>query len=138
MKTKIVEVGQSLESGYGNWGKLLIGVFDTELRRQSQALAVSGMPSTTPLLFYIGYDPSSMFLLFDLATREGAMFKHGGLASADLGKHRIHVCPMFEPFLAWLYEQPLVKVMGLDLPDAVNLADAKFAMYGHRRQGALL
>jgi hypothetical protein len=60
-----------------------------------------------PLLRALGWD-HRVVLVTDLQTGEGAMFSPGGLASADLNrKHRVWVCPMFEPFLIWLYRQPL-------------------------------
>ena len=46
-------------------------------------------------------------VVLDLQTGEGAIFMPGGLAAADLDKHGIWVCPLFEPFLAWLYKQDL-------------------------------
>ena len=72
-------------------------------------------------------------LVVDLETGEGAMFSPGGLAAADLQKHRIWVCPMFEPFLAWLYKQDLSDLT--KLPKHVDLPDAPFEMHGYRREG---
>lgn len=68
----------------------------------------------------------------DFATREGAAFSPGGFAKADLEKHRLWVCPMFEPFLEWLYKQNLVD---LDkLPAKVDIEGPK-QLYGYRRPG---
>jgi hypothetical protein len=46
-------------------------------------------------------------LIVDLQTGNGAaFFIGGGLWIADLNRTGpIHVCPMFPPFLKWLYEQ---------------------------------
>jgi len=56
-----------------------------------------------------------------------------GVASADLNKHQIWVCPMFEPFLNWLYKQD---VSDLDqLPSLVDLGDVPTALFGYRRKG---
>jgi hypothetical protein len=71
--------------------------------------------------------------VLDLQTGEGATFRHGGMASADLNKHRIWVCPMFEPFLAWLYQQDLHELDAL--PAVINLPDAPAAFHGYRRAG---
>jgi hypothetical protein len=76
-----------------------------------------------------------MVWVLDLQTREGAAFKLGGSVQADLTKHQIWVCPMYEPFLEWLYQQPPDAVMALDLPAFVDLPDAEFAFSGHRRPG---
>jgi hypothetical protein len=71
--------------------------------------------------------------VLDLQTGEGAMFRHGGFARADLNKHKIWVCPLFEPFLEWLYEQD-VDVLSC-LPDTVDLPNAPFELRGYRRAG---
>jgi hypothetical protein len=73
-----------------------------------------------------------LVIVFDLETNEGASFTPGGLASADLNKHQIWVCPMYEPFLEWLYKQDLTELS--KLPDYVHL-DAPSAMAGYRRPG---
>lgn len=72
-------------------------------------------------------------IVFDLQTgEERAFFLPGGLASADLnGKHQIWVCPMFEPFLAWLYKQDTSDLSAL--PALVNLGDVPISMRGYRR-----
>jgi len=112
-------------NGPQNWGKFLVAQFDsTEWRRLS---AVDG----TSLLSNRGWTKDHV-LVFDLQTGEGALFRHGGHARYDLEKHRIWVCPLFEPFLEWLYKQP----DPLELPEHVNLPNAPFAMSGHRRLGS--
>jgi hypothetical protein len=49
----------------------------------------------------------------------------------------IWVCPLFEPFLEWLYERYReAGELDLDeLPDVVELPGAEFAFHGHRRPG---
>lgn len=122
MKTKIIEV----TNGPWNWGKMLVGRFDSEWNRESKVTPGSR------LLEAVGWSPNHLLVL-DLQTGEGAVFRPGGSAEADLTKHAVWVCPMFEPFLGWLYEQDL---SDLDkLPDMVNLKDAPFAMHGYRRPG---
>jgi hypothetical protein len=79
-----------------------------------------------------GKNPDAV-LVHDLETNEGAFFRPGGLASADLQKHRIWVCPLFEPFLAWLYLQDLRDLNAL--PSLVHLPDVPFDFAGYRRAG---
>jgi len=119
MKTKIVEV----TNGPRNWGKFLICAFDSELDYRS-------VVDDRRMIASRGWGPEHVLVL-DLQTGEGAMFRLGGLASADLDKHRIWVCPMFEPFLTWLYQQP----DPFAIPAHVDLPEAEFAMAGYRRPG---
>jgi hypothetical protein len=124
MKTRIIEAtNQNL-----NWGKFLVGRFDRELLVPSAL--ISALP--LPLLDQIGWNPRSVWVL-DLQTCEGAAFTPTGVAKADLDKHRIWVCPLFEPFLEWLYQQDLTDIDAL--PALVELPHAEFAMRGYRREG---
>lgn len=124
MKTKIIEA----TNGPRNWGKFLVGKFDIEWKRRSEVAT----DLTMPLLGAIGWSDRHIHVL-DLQTGEGAVFGPWGSASADLNKHKIWVCPLFEPFLIWLYEQSPID---LDkLPDHVDLPKAEFAMSGFRRKG---
>jgi len=86
------------------------------------------------LLSTRGWSHDHVWVL-DLETGEGACFRPGGLAHADLNKHRIWVCPLFEPFLEWLYDQDLTDLTVL--PDLVTLTlkEAPFSMFGYRRPG---
>jgi hypothetical protein len=122
-----------------NHGKFMLARLDAaELR------ARSALP---------GYEESSLWhlgglrafnkhttLVFDLQTGEGATFtlaRHGS-PSADLTKHKIWVCPMFEPFLHWLYAQGLDHGAGdiAALPRFVELSMADGAAFqGYRRPG---
>jgi hypothetical protein len=136
VKTRIVEA----TNGPYNWGKFLVGTFDAEWSQ----LSVVDTASTRPLLAQIGH-PARAVLVLDLQTGEGAVFNPSNLvdladppsqtelavrcASSDLSKHQIWVCPLFEPFLAWLYTQPFPYA---DLPEHVVL-DAPFAVQGCRR-----
>ena len=88
-----------------------------------------------PLLRSLGWGPEFLWVL-DLQTGEGAFFKPGGYAKADLDKHQIWVCPLFEPFLGWLYKQDLKDITAL--PRTVELPFAPFAMHGYRRPGSAL
>lgn len=124
MKTRIVEA----TNGF-NWGKFLLGQFDTEYEFRSAVLEGSNPVRR--------WRPTDV-LVFDLATGEGAIFFPGGSVEYDLNmKHQIWVCPMYEPFLRWLYDQPLP--IDLDsLPASVNVdPEGKLsALYGRRRTRA--
>jgi hypothetical protein len=131
MRTRIIEAVQSLEHP-GNWGKFLLGEPDTEWLRESKADPAGGWP----LLGRIGWTAQHLWVL-DLQTGEGAFFRPGGSARADLEKHRVWVCPLFEPFLEWLYdrylEDPRLDIGSL--PDVIELPGAEFAFAGYRRPG---
>src|SRR6266568_9619596 len=74
---------------------------------------------------------SDHLLVLDLQTGEGAIFRPGGSARADLNeKHQVWVCPLFEPFMEWLYKQDTPDLTAL--PDQVEL-DAPGAPFGYRR-----
>lgn len=125
MITKIIEV----TNNDMNWGKFMVMRPDTEWGRKA---LITGEASKRSLLEQLGWDGSHVWVL-DLQTGEGAWFRAGGSAKADLDKHKIWVCPMFEPFLVWLYGQDLKDLAAL--PDVLNLPDAEFAVYGYRREG---
>lgn len=112
-----------------NWGKFMVGRWDTEWAVRS---VVSPIESMGLLRQSGGWDHEAI-VVFDLQTGEGAKFRPGGFAHADLSKHRIWVCPMFEPFLEWLYRQDLSDLDAL--PQLVELPDAPSAFAGYRREG---
>jgi len=120
MKHRFVEA----TSNAGNFGKFMVASFDDD------DWAIPSVVDGFPLIGSRGWTPKHI-LVVDLQTGEGAIFRPGGLASADLDRHRIWVCPLFEPFLAWLYTQP----DPTEPARHVDLGDAPFAMYGHRRKG---
>lgn len=123
MITKFIEA----QSEEGNWGKFLIGWFDAdEQDRPSQILPGS-------LLTNVGWDPGQILVL-DLQTCEGVILPHGGHAHNDLAKHKIWVCPLFEPFLEWLYEQQPLAID--NLPDVVKLSGVPLQLAGYRRPGS--
>ena len=126
MKTKIIEATNNR-----NYGKFLVGRFDSEWERK----AAVGDPGNRYILLAQEGWGREHFLVLDLATGEGAIFKHGGFASADLDKHKVWVCPLFEPFLQWLYKQKL-EDMPEGLPDVVEIAlDMPLQFSGYRRKG---
>lgn len=110
-----------------NWGKFLVARFTPEEYAHPAAIDVGKR-----LLPSIGHGPNDI-LVVDLQTCEGAIFTPGGLASSDLNKHKVWVCPMFEPFLEWLYRQDLTDLG--KLPAMVNLGDVPTSMQGFRRGG---
>ena len=138
MEIRFVECGNGF-----NWGKFAVGRFDAGEWRYP--VCGAGQPpaelapgaSVPSLLRSQGWSPVSHAWVLDLATGEGAYFTLGGLAAADLQRHQIWVCLLYEPFLDWLNRHyrdhpgdwfdtlPAV----LDLPDAPN------GLYGHRRPG---
>lgn len=128
MKTKLIEA----TNGPNNYGKFLVGRFMPDEWARRQALPLEpGMPRFR-LLQACGID-TRMIWVCDLQTREGAMFRPGGAAHADLEKHKIWVCVLFEAFLHWLYAQNLEDLDAL--PDHVDLPDVPFNWAGYRRPG---
>lgn len=125
MKTHFIEVTNNSQ----NWGKFVLIRFE-----ENEFSYKSCIAAKIRLLPGIGWHPSDI-IVFDLQTCEGAAFSARPHASvkADLAKHQIWVCPMYEPFLEWLYQQDLTD---LDkLPAFVNLPDVEFALAGYRRKG---
>jgi hypothetical protein len=123
VETKIIET-----HGAGNWGKFLVGRFTDE---RGYVSALADAHGAQPLA---RWDPSTLLVL-DLATGEGALFWPGGYVPADLEKHQVWVCPMFEGFLGWLYAQDLTDLQAL--PPLVNLPDTTFRLAGRRRRGPI-
>src|SRR5262245_9402901 len=98
MKTKFIEATDATKF---NWGKFMIGYFEPAELGRPVTLPNAQLASRRPLLDQIGFDRREIFVA-DLQTQEGAFFRPGGSPKADLEKHRIWVCPLFEPFLEWL------------------------------------
>lgn len=105
----------------------MVGRFEPDELMRPTALTLG-----RALLPAIGWD-NRHIIVFDLQTREGASFRPGGYPKADLDKHKIWVCPLFEPFLAWLYQQNLDDLDAL--PSYVDLGSVPIAMQGYRRSG---
>lgn len=128
MRIKIVEVTQDKGAGF-NWGKMMIGEFTPEEWNTGSVIG-----DHRSLLAARGWGPNHRLVL-DLETGEGALFSFPiGSASADLNKHRVWVCPMFEPLMEHL--QAIRWSGDLDeLPDVIELPDAPAAMAGYRRPG---
>lgn len=129
MKTKFIEATH--EDGNGNWGKFAVCEWTNE--EWNRASKIPGTYSSS-LLGCQGWDHRHYWVL-DLATGEGACFRYRGHAKSDLDKHRVWVCPLFEPFLAWLYRQDFSSLD--DLPDTVTFThkEVEFRLSGYRRPG---
>lgn len=122
METAFVEAVGTL-----NWGKFMVGRFtEAEWRQRSE---VDGQ-----LLVRRGWSRQHLLVL-DLETGEGTILwpHETGMPSSDLNKHKIWVCPMFEPFLEWLYVQDLTDLS--QLPSVVELLDHPGSWAGYRRAG---
>ncbi len=125
MKVKFIEAQDGTAF---NWGKFMLCRFD------EAEWAYRAQIDGHHLLAGQGWSPEHVLVL-DLATGEGAIFCPKGLATYDLNeKHQIWVCPMYEPFLVWLYGQD---TSDLDaLPGMVNLGDVPTSLSGYRRKRA--
>lgn len=113
----------------------MLGRFTPEQWEYRSAVCEEGGFGPAPLLAGRGWVQDHL-LVFDLQTGEGAMFlpRPDRNPSYELNqKHQIWVCPLFEPFLHWLYKQDLSDLTAL--PRSVDLPDAEFAFSGHRRKG---
>ncbi len=122
MLTKIIEATNRDK----NWGKFMIGWFTSEERHIRSSIDDNSVVNTRW--------SENHLLVTDLETGEAAIFKMGGFAKADLNKHAIWVCPLFEPFLEWLYQQNLSTFSNVEnLPALVQLPEAEFQMRGYRR-----
>jgi hypothetical protein len=127
----VITVFIEVTNGPRNWGKFAVCRFEyEEWGRPSQVEAELGVDRS--LLRACGWGRDHVWVL-DMQTGEGAYLRPGGSASADLMKHQVWVCPMFEPFLVWLYQQDLTDLKAL--PSLVDLPDAPFAFQGYRRPG---
>lgn len=122
MQTKFIEVTNKEQ----NWGKFLLIRFDKDEWEYKSAF------TDHSLLKEVGWSPRNIIVM-DLQTGEGARFLPGGYAKSDLDKHQIWCCPMYEPFLTWLYLQDLTDLS--QLPNSIDLPNAEFAMAGYRRKG---
>lgn len=126
MKAKFIEVTNGPRH---NWGKMML------CRFEQHEWDYKSVIDSSPLIWSRGWDKHHI-LVVDLQTGEGALFRPGGVPSYDLSKqHAVWVCPMFEPFLAWLYKQDTSDLS--KLPAHVDLPDAQFEMQGYRRPGPL-
>lgn len=130
MISKIIEV----ENGF-NWGKFLVAKFD-DLELSLRSSVDPETPMTMLRAIGYGRDDTCVWVV-DLQTREGAGFYPNGNASIDLNARSIWVCPMYEPFLNWLYKQDLSDITKLPAVVRFTLEETAehTASQGYRRQG---
>ncbi len=134
MDTVFIEAGQT-KSG-PNWGKFMIGRFtEEEWARKSETLVDFGSLGVRNhvLLRACGWREDGKLVVVDLQSGDGEIVGPNGSGKADLSKHQVWVCPMFEPMLEWLYTQDLSNLS--KLPKRILLPDAEFQMSGYRREG---
>lgn len=132
---KFVEViHQNAAGGFSNWGKFQLETYTKE--EWGYLSRVQPPEMSMGLLRACGWGESIIWVK-DLQTGEGACFTPRGNARADLRKHKIWVCPMFEPFLVWLYSHPEYHRDITQVPDRVELSydEAPPESRGYRRPG---
>jgi hypothetical protein len=111
------------------WGRFMVGVNDAEEWCRYSAR----WPEARPLLAETGWERRH-FWLFDLHTGQGACFRHApdGLVVHDLKVKGLdqrcewkgmRVTMLFGHVLLWLYQQPLDKVLALDLPATIDFRE---------------
>jgi len=132
MELKFIEAGHSTP---GNWGKFAVGRYtDAELIEPTRFPGCEGQRVVS-----LRGNGVHHIWVFDLATGEAARFTPGGHAKADLDSHKIWVCPLFEPFLVWLYQHIAEKgQVGWwdELPRSVVMPNnTPFDLAGYRRSG---
>ncbi len=125
MQTVFIEA-TNVAAGGLNWGKFMVGRWTED--EWARRAAIDGRP----MLSSRGWTSEHIFVM-DLQTGEGAVFRPGGLVSADLDKTQIWVCPLFEPFLEWLYKRDLTELS--NLPTEIKINDPKSALRAPRRPG---
>lgn len=138
MKTYLFEARQGSD-GMCNWGKFMVAVPDSEWEWESAVSPYRPAGNSflaVRLLTQIGWTGEHLWIC-DLQTGEGAFFRPGGSAGADLEKHQIWVCPLFGPWLEWFYAQLKERKDGsiADIPRVADLPDAPFSFSGYRRLG---
>lgn len=127
-----------------NHGKFMLARFTPEEARAKSALPGYEQESLWRIGGLRNMRPG-MTLVLDLQTGEGAAFtlvdRHGDpdhTARYDLAKHKIWVCPMFEPFLGWLYGQTQLgesETAIQALPRYVEIPTLEGDLAGYRRPG---
>lgn len=116
MRTKLVEVQAA---GSGNWGVFQLWQF--EPREIGQ---ISAIHPTATVWGALRPPTPDELVIWDLRTREGAMFDLTAELVPQLYRHQIHVCVLFEPFLVYL--QNFVRGASFEaLPAVVTLGTAE-------------
>ncbi len=136
MDTKFVEAGHGPDGG--NWGKFLVGRYtEDELAEPAQFPGCEG----SRRLVNLGGPGRQDIWVLDLQTGEGARFPIEFVRDVDvhhqLNKHRIWVCPLYEPFVAFLfgYIGNHQRTWWDTLPRTVEMPTAGIVVFGRRRPG---
>lgn len=113
MRERMVEVQAE---GSGNWGVFLLRQFGDEERHRRSLIHPDA------LVWGATRAPTARdVVIFDLRTKEAAMFDTTADLVPQLYRHQIHTCVLFEPFLTWLQEH--LKTQRFDeIPPIVTLA----------------
>ncbi len=116
MRDRLIEVQAQ---GSGNWGVFLLWQFSSEESSQRSRIH----PDST--VWGATRPPTGRdVMIFDLRTKEGALFDMSAELVPQLYRHQIHTCVLFEPFLLWLQEHSKKHSL-TEIPDVVTLkADA--------------
>lgn len=126
MKYKFVEATQS---DHFNYGKFMVSSFD-----EDDFAYQSKIVENHSLLIVCGWEINRFLMVTDLQTGEGAIFlvRKGASVKMDLENHKIWVCPMYEPFLQWLYDYYDGNID--NIPSYLEI-EAEAFIYGYRRPG---
>lgn len=147
MITKLIE---ATNTNKFNFGKFLVGRFDEAERRRRSVLTDEsddqlGIDRTRYSLIGLSYKTGDETLVLDLQTGEGVLLpprrawprsehRRAAFVHEVLNRHKVWVCPLYEPFLAWLMGQDVSDLNAL--PDVVRtLPDEACDLAGYRRPG---
>lgn len=138
MISKIIE---ATNTNKFNFGKFNVSVYDAEERSRASIINEG-----FNLLRSIGKHPDDV-MVADLQTSEALTFpayfrnyrggdpeRLAGEVHYYMGKHKIWVCPLYEPFVCWLFEQDLEDIRKLP-PMVDTLPEEVSSLFGYRRQG---
>jgi hypothetical protein len=132
VKSKFLEV-----TNKANWAKLQLLQWEpSDLARPSLVQKGKVLLNAVQVRRGDAADPLTAVFVRDLQTQEGCEFYPSPEADCktQLDMHRVWVCPLFYPFVSWLFANYQGDVTSL--PDLVELADSKKQEYqGYRRPG---
>lgn len=132
MRRQFIEVSDDM-----NWGKM-----ELQQLEPSDMEVMSLVKAGAPLLTAIetqrrsSADPLKQVRIWDLQTGEGAVFTpaRGEDPKAQLDQHRVWVCPLFLPFVRWLFRQDCTDITAL--PRLVEFPEGDVChLQGYRRGG---
>jgi hypothetical protein len=138
MITQFIEATNFYDGGL-NWGKFLLCKFDDRdwsyQATEADGALLSVMPGGRE-----SWNPETSIFVVDLQTGEGSRFDLRTEPVAQLERHKIWVCPLFEPFLKWLFREIQSRPPGpgrfeLTTLPAVAKFPASSALAGYRRAG---